>query len=65
MTDDKSGLAGKPWTLERALHLTLAAVAILGWSIAYTALMRQIETPQDIAHDTVGPGGSVSPTPRT
>jgi hypothetical protein len=31
------------------LHLGLAAIAVLGWSLAYTVLTRGIDTPQDIA----------------
>jgi hypothetical protein len=39
----------EPWTLEGKLHLALAAVAILGWTIAYTALTRGFDGSQDIA----------------
>ena len=39
----------EPWTLEGKLHLGLAAVAILGWTIAYTALTRGFDASQDIA----------------
>ena len=45
----KGGLASEPWTVERALHLTLAAVAILGWTVALTTLMRHAEAPQGLA----------------
>jgi len=49
----------EPWTLERSLHLALAAVAIMGWALAYTALTRGIEGPQDIARSE-SPGTKVS-----
>jgi hypothetical protein len=39
----------EPWTLERRLHLALAAVAVMGWVLAYTALTRGIEGSQDLA----------------
>ena len=39
----------EPWTLERRLHLGLAAVAIMGWILAYTALTRGVDGSQDIA----------------
>ena len=39
----------EPWTLERRLHLGLAAVAVMGWVLAYTALTRGIEGSRDIA----------------
>ena len=39
----------EPWTLEGKLHLGLAAVAVLGWTIAYTALTRGFDPSQDIA----------------
>ena len=39
----------EPWTLERRLHVCLAAVAIMGWALAYTALTRGIDGPQDMA----------------
>src|SRR5262245_9422119 len=29
----KGGLASEPWTVEGALHLALAAVAMLGWAV--------------------------------
>ena len=41
----------EPWTLERRLHLGLAAVAVLGWVLAYTALTRGIEGSQDTARN--------------
>jgi hypothetical protein len=37
----------EPWTLEGKLHLGLAAVAVLGWTIAYTALTRGFDGSQD------------------
>jgi len=44
-----------PWTLEGKLHLGLAAVAVLGWTIAYTALTRGFDASPDIARsETVG-----------
>ena len=39
----------EPWTLERRLHLGLAAVAVMGWVLAYTALTRGVDGSQDIA----------------
>lgn len=39
----------EPWTLERKLHLGLAAVAVMGWVLAYTALTRGVDGSQDIA----------------
>ena len=39
----------EPWTLERRLHLGLAAVAVMGWVLAYTALTRGIDGSQDTA----------------
>ena len=39
----------EPWTLERRLHLGLAAVAVMGWLLAYTALTRGVDGSQDIA----------------
>jgi hypothetical protein len=39
----------EPWTLERGLHVGLAAVVIVGWALAYTALTRGIEGSRDIA----------------
>ena len=47
--------SAEPWTLERRLHLGLAAVAIMGWVLAYTALTRGIDGSQDIASS--GGGG--------
>ena len=45
----------EPWTLEGKLHLGLAAVAVLGWTIAYTALTRGFDASQDIARsESVG-----------
>jgi hypothetical protein len=44
----------EPWTLERRLHLGLAAVAIMGWVLAYTALTRGIEGSQDVARGQSG-----------
>jgi hypothetical protein len=39
----------EPWTVERALHLGLAAIVVIGWTLAYAALMRGVDGPQDIA----------------
>lgn len=39
----------EPWTLERSLHLGLAAVAVMGWVLAYTALTRGVDGSQDTA----------------
>jgi hypothetical protein len=44
----------EPWTLERRLHLALAAVAIMGWVLAYTALTRGVDGSQDIARSEDG-----------
>jgi hypothetical protein len=44
----------EPWTLERRLHLGLAAVAIMGWVLAYTALTRGVDGSQDIARSEGG-----------
>jgi hypothetical protein len=40
------------WTVERTLHLGLAGIVILGWTLAYTALMRGVDPPQEAAHST-------------
>ena len=32
----------EPWSLEQILHLALAAVVIIGWTLVYTTLMRGI-----------------------
>ena len=48
----KGGLASEPWTIERALHLALAAIAILGWTVACTALLRQVEAPPGPARES-------------
>jgi hypothetical protein len=61
----KGGLASEPWTVERALHLALAAVAILGWAVAYATVMQQIEAPQDIAHESARTERLASPTLQT
>jgi hypothetical protein len=54
----------EPWTLERKLHLGLAAVAVMGWVLAYTALTRGIEGSQDIARSqSVGTKVTASLTP--
>jgi hypothetical protein len=39
----------EPWTIERTLHLLLAAIAIGGWALAYTALTRGADPAQEIA----------------
>jgi hypothetical protein len=44
----------EPWTLERRLHLGLAAVAIMGWVLAYAALTRSVDGSQDIARSENG-----------
>jgi hypothetical protein len=62
---DKGELASEPWTVERALHLALAAVAILGWAIAYATVMQQIEPPQDITRESPRTNVSVSATFQT
>jgi hypothetical protein len=54
----------EPWTLERSLHVGLAAVAIMGWALAYTALTRGIEGSQDIARsESAGTKVSVNLAP--
>ena len=46
----KAWLASRePWTVERMLHLGLAAVAVMGWTLAYTALMRGVDPPPEVA----------------
>ena len=35
----------KHWTTEQLLHLAVAAVAILGWSLIYVTLTRGIDPP--------------------
>ena len=42
--------APEPWTLERTLHLALAGVVIVGWTLVYMTLMRGIDRP-DVAQD--------------
>ena len=44
----------EPWTLERRLHLGLAAVAVMGWVLAYTALTRGVDGSQDTAGNESG-----------
>jgi len=61
----KGGLASEPWTVERALHLALAAVAILGWAVACTTVMQQIEAPHDIAHERARTEQLASPISQT
>ena len=41
---------GEPWTLEQTLHVVLAGVVILGWTLVYMTLMRDIDRPQ-VARD--------------
>ena len=54
----------EPWTLERKLHLGLAAVAIMGWVLAYTALTRGVDGSQDIARsESAGTKVTASLTP--
>jgi hypothetical protein len=54
----------EPWTLEGKLHVGLAAVAVLGWTIAYTALTRGFDASQDIARsESVGTKVTASLTP--
>jgi len=38
------------WTLEQALHAALAGVVIIGWTLVYMTLMRDIDRPQ-VARD--------------
>jgi hypothetical protein len=40
------------WTTEQLLHLALAAVAILGWSLVYVTLTRGVDPPQ-VAKDNI------------
>jgi hypothetical protein len=41
---------GARWTLEQKLHLALACVAIVGWTLVYMTLMRGIDRPE-VARD--------------
>jgi hypothetical protein len=52
---DKIWRANEPWTVERKLHLGLAAIAVLGWTLAYTALTKRIDTPQFMARNDSAP----------
>ena len=45
-----ASLRGELWTLERTLHLALACVVIVGWSLVYVTLMRGIDRPE-VARD--------------
>jgi len=56
----KGGLVSEPWTVEHALHLALAAVAILGWTIALTTLLRHADAPQGLARENARAKVSVS-----
>jgi hypothetical protein len=40
----------EPWTLEQTLHVALAGVVIIGWTLVYMTLMRDIDRPQ-VARD--------------
>ena len=54
----------EPWTLERRLHLGLAAVAVMGWVLAYTALTRGVDGSRDVAgSESAGPKVTASLTP--
>lgn len=46
---------GEPWTVERKLHTLLAAIAVLGWTLAYTALTTGTDTSRDIARGQSAP----------
>jgi hypothetical protein len=39
----------EPWTVERTLHMLLAAIAVIGWVVAYTALVKGGGSIEDIA----------------
>jgi hypothetical protein len=41
--------AREPWTVERALHMLLAAIAVMGWVVAYTVLVKGSGAREDIA----------------
>ena len=41
----------RPWTLEQTLHAALAGVVIIGWTLVYMTLTRDIDRPQ-VARDT-------------
>ena len=45
---------GEPWTVEGKLHLALAAVAFLGWTVAYTVLTRGPDGSPHIASENAG-----------
>jgi len=56
----KLRLAGREqWTVERMLHLGLAGIVVLGWTLAYTALMRGVDPPQEAAR-SAGAGTKIS-----
>ena len=37
----RSWFVREPWTVERLLHVALAAVAVIGWTLAYQTLTRK------------------------
>lgn len=52
------------WTIEQKLHLCVAAVAVLGWTIAYTTLMHGIDPARDVARTDIRTAVSANlPTP--
>jgi hypothetical protein len=54
----------EPWTTEQLLHLALAAVAIVGWSLVYVTLMRGVDPPQ-VARDSLRTEASLTLVPQT
>ena len=50
----------EPWTVERTLHLALAGIAVIGWTLAYTALMRGTDSPRDPVARGASAGTKVS-----
>ena len=53
----------EPRTVEQTLHLALAGIAVLGWTLVYTTLMRGVDPPQDrVARENAGTKVSASLT---
>jgi hypothetical protein len=53
----------EPWSMEQLLHVALAAVAILGWSLVYMTLTRGIDPPQ-VAKDSLRTEVSINLAPQ-
>lgn len=45
----------EPWTVERTLHMLLAAIVVMGWIVTYTTLVKGSGSSQDIAHGERAP----------